>query len=213
MYHLMAFTLLVMGLLAQSTNAMDMPGMSGSSSSEFSGAMMIPYLHFTGGDYLYFAGIAPTSKGAIAGACIALVFLAILERAVAGARGIFELKLAERKRILAVRKQDTPPAESGLEAPVVGKDGGDITSTPGSTLRSSPTFSLQPLPARRQRVMAPLLWTHDLARSALFVIQSFFLYAIMLGVMSFNAGYIISIIAGSAIGEVLFGRFIVTSGH
>jgi hypothetical protein len=57
---------------------------------------MIPYLHFTGGDYLFFAGLAPTSNGAIAGACIVLVILAILERAVAGARGIFALKVADR---------------------------------------------------------------------------------------------------------------------
>jgi copper transporter 1 len=58
--------------------------------------MMIPYLHFTGGDYLFFVGLAPTSKGAIAGACIVLVILSILERAVAGARGIFALKVIDR---------------------------------------------------------------------------------------------------------------------
>ncbi|KAG9123224.1 hypothetical protein FRC07_000079 [Ceratobasidium sp. 392] len=199
--------------LAAMTNAMDMPGMSSSSSSQSTGAMMIPYLHFTGGDYLYFAGIAPTSKGAIAGACIALVFLTIIERAVAGARGIFELKLAERKRNLSAQKQDTQPARPELETPAVGKNECDITSSPGSTLQSSPTFSLQPLPVQRQRMMAPFSWTHELIRGVLFVVQSFFLYTIMLGVMTFNAGYIISIIAGSAIGEVLFGRFIVESSH
>lgn len=73
--------------------AMDMPDSSSSSSSE---SMMIPYLHFTGGDYLFFVGVAPTSSGAIAGACIALVVLAILERVVAAARGIFTLKVLDR---------------------------------------------------------------------------------------------------------------------
>ncbi|KAG8691908.1 hypothetical protein FRC11_005701 [Ceratobasidium sp. 423] len=80
---------------------MDMNGSSTSSSSETM-MMMIPYLHFTGGDYLFFSAVAPTSKGAIAGACIVLAVLAILERAVAGARGIFASYAL--KRTVATRR-------------------------------------------------------------------------------------------------------------
>ncbi|KAG9094350.1 hypothetical protein FS749_012635, partial [Ceratobasidium sp. UAMH 11750] len=143
MYYSTAFSLLA---IVSTANAMDMPGMSSGSNSGSMGAMMIPYLHFTGGDYLYFAGIAPTSNGAIAGACIALVVLAILERAVAGARGVLALKLAERRRNMAAQKQEASLVGPGLETPAVEKNKSDITCTPGSTIRSSPMSDLRPLP-------------------------------------------------------------------
>ena len=49
--------------------------------------MMTPYLHFTGGDHLYFKSWHPSSHGAIAGASIALLILAILERFLHATRG------------------------------------------------------------------------------------------------------------------------------
>jgi len=52
--------------------------MSQTNTSEL--VMTTPYFHFTGGDYLYFKSWHPSSHGAIAGASIALVILAILER-------------------------------------------------------------------------------------------------------------------------------------
>lgn len=64
--------------------------MDTSSSSDSAIVMMTPYLHFTGGDPLYFKSLAPSSKGAIAGAAIVLVLLAILERALSAGRGIME---------------------------------------------------------------------------------------------------------------------------
>ncbi|QRV76770.1 copper transport protein CTR2 [Ceratobasidium sp. AG-Ba] len=181
------------------SNAMDMP-MSSPSNGPSMGSMMIPYLHFTGGDYLYFAGVSPTSKGAIAGACIVFVILAVLERAVAGARGIFEFKLNERRRLSLAKKQDSP----SIDRPLLSKDESVITSAHESIVRSNSDSTLRPLPSGRQRIMAPLVWPHELARGALFVVQSFFLYTLMLGVI---------IIAGSAIGEVLFGRFITELTH
>lgn len=51
---------------------------------------MTPYLHFTGGDYLYFPAWVPTTPGAIAGACVGLFFLALFERWFAALRGVFE---------------------------------------------------------------------------------------------------------------------------
>ena len=52
--------------------------------------MMVPWLHFTRGDNLYFASWHPTSPGAITGACIGLVLLALFERWLAATRGILE---------------------------------------------------------------------------------------------------------------------------
>ncbi|CUA73712.1 hypothetical protein RSOLAG22IIIB_01227 [Rhizoctonia solani] len=192
---------------------MDMDGSSSSSSSETM-AMMIPYLHFTGGDYLFFDTIAPTSKGAIAGACIVLAALAILERAVAGARGIFALYVIHRQKKLFQPKETD--AQFIFAQEKVSHEG-KITEIEGSTTatgsRASPASIIRPLPAQRQRSMTPLLWPYELARGGLFIVQSFLVYAIMLAVMSFNASYIISIIVGTGIGEILFGRFSVEQTH
>ena len=53
---------------------------------------MVPYLHFAGGDNLLFEAWQPSSKGALAGACIGLVFYAIFERWVNGMRGVLEAR-------------------------------------------------------------------------------------------------------------------------
>lgn len=57
---------------------------------------MVPWLHFTGGDHLYFESWHPSSKGAIAGACIGLVFLALLERWMSAMRSVMEAKWKKR---------------------------------------------------------------------------------------------------------------------
>ena len=58
--------------------------------------MMTPYLHFTGGDPLYFKSWHPSSQGAIAGASIALLILAILERLLHATRGIMDARWRKR---------------------------------------------------------------------------------------------------------------------
>ena len=57
---------------------------------------MKPYLHFTPGDTLLFETWVPTSSGAIAGACIGLAVLAIIERWLNGVRGVLEMKWKKR---------------------------------------------------------------------------------------------------------------------
>ena len=52
--------------------------------------MMTPYLHFTGGDFLFFEKLAPTSKGAIAGASFVVFIIAMFERFMAASRGVME---------------------------------------------------------------------------------------------------------------------------
>ena len=58
--------------------------------------MMTPYLHFTGGDNLFFKSWRPSSNGAIAGACIALVVLAISDRLLSSIRGAMEARWKRR---------------------------------------------------------------------------------------------------------------------
>lgn len=57
---------------------------------------MVPWLHFTGGDSLFFKSLHPSSHGAIGGACIVLVLLAILDRWVSAMRGIAQARWAQR---------------------------------------------------------------------------------------------------------------------
>ena len=57
---------------------------------------MIPYFHFTGGDYLYFRSWHPSSHAAIAGASIALFVLAILERLLHATRGALDARWRRR---------------------------------------------------------------------------------------------------------------------
>ena len=53
--------------------------------------MMVPWLHFTGGDSLIFESWHPSSHGAIAGACIGLVLFAMFERWVNAMRGVLDV--------------------------------------------------------------------------------------------------------------------------
>jgi len=57
---------------------------------------MIPYLHFQGGDILWFNGWVPQSKGAMAGTCIGLFLLAIFDRWLAAMRAVAEVYWSKR---------------------------------------------------------------------------------------------------------------------
>ncbi|KAF8203287.1 Ctr copper transporter family-domain-containing protein [Pholiota molesta] len=52
--------------------------------------MMTPYLHFTGGDYLFLGVWRPSSPGAIAGVCIGLAVLAFFDRWLSATRTMLE---------------------------------------------------------------------------------------------------------------------------
>jgi hypothetical protein len=67
-----------------------------SSSSSMDGHMMVPYLHTTPGDALFFKGWIPRSSGAIGGACVGLFLLAILERWVNAMNGVAASSWARR---------------------------------------------------------------------------------------------------------------------
>ena len=58
--------------------------------------MMKPWLHFTGGDYLYFSTVAPSSHGAITGAAIVLFVIALLDRFVFAIRGVMGQRWKKR---------------------------------------------------------------------------------------------------------------------
>ena len=51
---------------------------------------MVPYLHFSPGDTIWFLGWVPMSAGAMVGACIGLFLLAVVERWLAAIRATSE---------------------------------------------------------------------------------------------------------------------------
>jgi len=59
---------------------------------------------------------------------------------------------------------------------------------------------------QQRRTIPPFVLSHDAARGALYSLQALLSYALMLAVMTFQAAYIISIVIGLGLGEILFGR-------
>lgn len=159
--------------------------------------MMTPWLHFSGGDYLIFKTWIPESKGAIAGACIALVAFCILERWIAALRRQMEIQWGSRALALILQKQhnsidtqiDDKPEDLSNKIDVIEE------RIPSSVAVRS-----------RSRLVPPFIPRHDITRGIFQAVQSLFSYTLMLAVMTFNASYIVSIVLGLAIGEILFGR-------
>jgi|SRR5882762_1051694 copper transporter 1 len=63
---------------------------------------MIPYLHFTPGDNLWFLGWVPRSAGAMVGTCIGLFLLALVERWIAASRAVMEAHWIKRQVIIII---------------------------------------------------------------------------------------------------------------
>ncbi|EGN94356.1 hypothetical protein SERLA73DRAFT_62381 [Serpula lacrymans var. lacrymans S7.3] len=149
-------------------------------------AMMVPYLHFGPGDHLIFEAIKPSTGGAVAGAGIVLIVFAILERLVAASRRAQEVywmrKASALKSLAASQAGIAGLAEKRFDSPVEGCDD------------------------RELRIIAPFNLKHDVIRGLYHALQALMLYALMLAVMTFQAAYIICIVAGLGIGEMLFGR-------
>lgn len=177
--------------------------------------MMVPWLHFTGGDNLLFKAWSPSSHGAIAGACIGLVFLAVLERLVSGLRGVLEAHW--KKRALALMSSSSPSSPSPSDAchipssppSLKGQPPDEVEEVNTGVLTSQGSVRSQRLP----RTVPPFIASHDVPRGALFALQSLLFYILMLAVMTFQAAFLISIIVGLAVGEVLSGRLGGGKGH
>ena len=75
------------------SNGMDM-SMDGA--MDLSGGQMIPWLHFTPGDILWFYGWVPSSTGAMVGTCIGLFLLALVDRWIAACRAVMEVHWSKR---------------------------------------------------------------------------------------------------------------------
>ncbi|KAF7789861.1 hypothetical protein EIP86_000809 [Pleurotus ostreatoroseus] len=166
----MTMTTSASGMSTTTSAAMTMATTSTSDMGMSMDMMMIPYLHFTGGDNLFFKTLTPSSHGAIAGACIVLGFLAILERWIAGVRGVLDnhwtyraqgpVKPKVSEKDFEASKDDV---ESIKELPVV----------KGNVYRKG----------RLTRLSPPFVLSHDIPRGLVFAFQAFLAYVLMLAVM------------------------------
>ncbi|KAH8998729.1 Ctr copper transporter [Lactarius hatsudake] len=154
--------------------------------------MMTPYLHFTGGDNLFFKSWHPSSNGAIAGASIALVVLAISERLLFSIRGVLEARW--RRSAFALNAGRTLERDILSSRKSVAKEGDVCEDDMGSPI------------VQRRRTIPPFVFSRDAARGALYSLQALLSFALMLAVMTFQGAYIISIVIGLGLGEILFGR-------
>jgi len=175
---------------------MDMGGMD-------TGMMpMRPYLHFTGGDPLWFQAWVPTSPGAIAGACIGLAMLAMFERLLVGMRAVLEAEW-ERRSHLAVVEGTVEHYHTDLPTSI---DPSPTNEPPSQHILTKGDGELSVLPVSQYATHSPFIPSHDVARGIVYLAQATIAYILALAVMTWNASYTTSILIGLGVGETLFGR-------
>ncbi|PPQ90423.1 hypothetical protein CVT25_014941 [Psilocybe cyanescens] len=182
---------------------------SGASSSIHD--MMVPYLHFTGGDFLFFEAWQPTSAGAIAGACIGLAMLAIIERWLSATRNVFNAHWRRRAfDQTAVRDQVVTGRTVSSERGHDSIENLDTHEKEASEAAAQPLAKSKVKP--RLRTITPFIAAYDIPRGLLYGLEMLLMYLLMLAVMTFQAAYMISIVLGLGIGEILFGRAVAVGG-
>ncbi|KAG8984284.1 hypothetical protein FRB94_006196 [Tulasnella sp. JGI-2019a] len=180
-----------------------------------SGGMMKPYLHFTNGDILWMREWVPSSPGAVSGACLGLIFLAIIERLLSAMHGVMEAWWKRKANAILQRKLPSSETRPPLSCHDSDEKNG-LSDTEAALTRSSSNASNATAAVPRApifRVLPPFILSHDLTRAALTTARSAVGYTLMLAVMTFNASFIISILIGVFIGELLFGRFAGNISH
>jgi len=167
-----------------STNGMDM-SMDGSMA--LASGKMLFYLHFTPGDTLWFQGWVPLSNGAMAGACIGLFMLALVERWLVAIRAMAEVVWRKQAEIAYINAQNAT-----------------LDSTSESHLFKPPTVAS----VITLRSIPPFIPDNDIARGIMHAGQAALTLAFMMVAMTFQASFIFSVIIGFGVGEAIFGRHI-----
>ncbi|KZT66213.1 CTR copper uptake transporter [Daedalea quercina L-15889] len=181
------------------SNGMDM---SMDDAMDLASGDMLPYLHFTPGDVLWFQGWVPASAGAMVGTCIGLFLLALVERWAAAARAVMQTHWAQQARVIQLNTASDASLPTSRQSQLDEKNSSQSVTMPVLSSTLPRTLGL--------RSASPFVLKHDLPRGILFMVQSALNYAFMLTVMTFQLGFIFSLIVGLGVGEMLFGRF---GGH
>ncbi|KAH8999695.1 CTR copper uptake transporter [Lactarius hatsudake] len=181
-------------------NGMDMNMDQGMSMSM---GNMVMYLHFTPGDNLWFLGWAPRTAGAMVGTCIGLFMLALAERWLSAMRAVMEAHWRTRFGLSSL-----PHAVlmySLYSAQIVLANNLNTSSVATSDKPSSK--SSQPSYDTFRRRVPPFILSYDVPRGIMRMALASIGFLFMLAVMTFQLGFIFSIVIGLGVGETLFGRY------
>jgi len=191
---LLAFILNALSPLVLADDSMNM-NMTMDGGMAMTAPSMLPYLHFTPGDTIWFLRWAPSSNGAMVGTCIGLLFLGLMDRGLAAIRATAEHRWRRQTQVIAENKCDSAKQKAAVDDKLF-----DSSSLP---VAEQSTSSIN-----HRRLVPPFVLSHAVVRGTLYVGQATFMYALMLVVMTFQAAFIISIIIGLGVGEMLFGHYL-----
>ncbi|RAO66896.1 uncharacterized protein BHQ10_002908 [Talaromyces amestolkiae] len=182
---------------------MDMSGMSSSASSSSSSTMTMAMV-FTNSHStpLFSSAWTPTTSGQYAGTCIFLIILAIIGRCLMAFKAAMErrwLGIALDRRYVVVAGKKTESALPDVDTDTI-KTGTLTCRGVDETVRVVRQVTTETQPWR---------FSVDLPRAALAFVVVGVSYLLMLAVMTMNVGYFMSVLAGTFIGELAVGRYIV----
>ena len=150
--------------------------------------MMTPYLHFTGGDALFFKQLTPDSSGGMGGASIVLFFLAMLERYVFAKRASLEAHWKQRLNPQPVSCfRFITITNLPIRAESVANERASIKSLDEDQFMKAGNKSTVDTIARK-RVIPPFILSQDVPRGVMHALQALFHFGLMLAIMyaSFN---------------------------
>ncbi|KAL5518441.1 hypothetical protein ACEPAH_123 [Sanghuangporus vaninii] len=198
-------------LVSAHDNGMDM-SMDGS--MNLASGNMLPYLHFTSGDILWFQGWVPGKAGPMVGACIGLFLLAVFDRWLSAYRGLIDSHWYRQAKISLARKTDVNNNSSNTTAPHSQHETRPSVSSESSIAVAKLAATAPPnLPDNNNNTRSKhtALQSHwfirDIPRGIVQAAQSALEFAFMLVIMTFQVGFIISIAVGLGVGEAMFGRY------
>ncbi|KAF6756176.1 Ctr copper transporter family-domain-containing protein [Ephemerocybe angulata] len=154
---------------------------------------MTAQFHTQLGDPIWLQAWVPQNKGALAGACIGLALLGILERWLAAFYALLSPSPARNLR-------------SGVTSTIVPND------THAHHAHAQETTNSVPLPRGLKALFLPRLsLSDDIIRGMLYAVQAALGFLLMLVVMTYQGYLILSIVLGLGVGEMLFGRIVASA--
>ncbi|AEO65127.1 uncharacterized protein THITE_2044103 [Thermothielavioides terrestris NRRL 8126] len=175
---------------------------SSNGSSSSGGMTMMGVFQSTTTSPLYSARWTPASTGAYAGTCIFLIALAVVFR------GLLALKAWQEARWLD-RELDRRYVVVNGKAPLAESLSRDSLAKSATAVLSENGVEENVLVVRRRTTRArPWRLTVDPVRALIDTLIAGVGYLLMLGVMTMNVGYFLSILGGTFLGSLLVGRFV-----
>lgn len=177
----------------------DMDNMDGMGVTNLAAGQMLPYLHSTPGDILWFEGWVPKKAGPMVGACLGLFLLAIFERWLAACRGVAERSWAYRYVLPSSNNHRYLYASLIFSSDALGAEKAAVATRKlpiaspteaTSDLKQHGSPFAPPLPKFKSvsrvpngRKTPPFILSHDLSRGVVHAAQTALGFVMMLAVM------------------------------